>query len=204
MVQKLLTTIGKHIEIAPYAGFAIATRTEIQRSIRISKAEILIHTSEVAFFTSERNHIGRIEAVILIIHIELVDTGLVGMSRDAIIRNAYGHPYGTTYTRTFTYHFHNPYFVRIGNRERFPTAVITIFLHAFSSIKKDEIARIKEYQQCYIETIGVIRNDKWLKRLLPMINKESSLIAVGVMHLIGSDGLIAKLRKLGYIVEPIR
>ena len=37
-----------------------------------------------------------------------------------------------------------------------------------------------------------------------MINKESSLIAVGVMHLIGSDGLIAKLRKLGYIVEPIR
>ena len=130
--QKPLTTIGKHIEIAPYAGFAIATRTEIQRSIRISKAEILIHTSEVAFFTSERNHIGRIEAVILIIHIELVDTGLVGMSRDAIIRNAYCHPYGTTYTRTFTYHFHNPDFVGIGNRERFPTAVITIFLHKIS------------------------------------------------------------------------
>ena len=80
----------------------------------------------------------------------------------------------------------------------------SVNLFAFSSIKKDEIARIKEYQQCYIETIGVIRNDKWLKRLLPMINKESSLIAVGVMHLIGSDGLIAKLRKLGYIVEPIR
>lgn len=79
-----------------------------------------------------------------------------------------------------------------------------IDLFALGTIKKEEIARIKEYQQCYIETIGVIRNDKWLKRLLPMINKESSLIAVGMMHLIGSDGLIAKLRKLGYIVEPIR
>lgn len=80
----------------------------------------------------------------------------------------------------------------------------SIDLFAHSTIEKDEIACIKEYQQRYLETVGVIRNDKWLKRLLPMINKESSLIAVGAMHLIGNGGLIAKLRKLGYIVEPIR
>lgn len=80
----------------------------------------------------------------------------------------------------------------------------SIDFFTLNAIEKDEIACIKEYQQCYIETIGTVRNNKWIKRLLPMINKESSLIAVGVMHLIGNDGLIAKLRKLGYIVEPIR
>ena len=80
----------------------------------------------------------------------------------------------------------------------------SIDLFALSAIEKDEIACIKEYQQRYFETVGVIRNEKWLERLLPMINRESSLIAVGAMHLIGNDGLIAKLRKLGYIVEPIR
>lgn len=34
--------------------------------------------------------------------------------------------------------------------------------------------------------------------------KDSSLITVGAMHLIGDQGLITKPRKLGYIVEPVK
>ncbi len=48
------------------------------------------------------------------------------------------------------------------------------------------------------------RNEEWMKNLLPMINKDSSLIAVGGAHLIGTQGLIMKLRKLGYVVEPVK
>lgn len=59
---------------------------------------------------------------------------------------------------------------------------------------------LKQTESQLIDT----RNEEWMKNLLPMINKDSSLIAVGAMHLIGDQGLITKLRKLGYIVEPVK
>ena len=48
------------------------------------------------------------------------------------------------------------------------------------------------------------RNEEWMSNIIPMIHEDSSLIAVGAGHLIGPDGLIAKLRERGYKVEPIR
>ena len=48
------------------------------------------------------------------------------------------------------------------------------------------------------------RNEDWMKNLIPMIHEDSSLIAVGATHLIGINGLIAKLRNLGYNVDPMR
>ncbi len=59
-------------------------------------------------------------------------------------------------------------------------------------------------QKHSFEILGKLRNEKWMKNILPMIHKDSSLIAVGAAHLIGADGLIAKLRNLGYKVEPIK
>lgn len=52
--------------------------------------------------------------------------------------------------------------------------------------------------------IVAARNEAWMENLIPMIHKDSSLIAVGVAHLGGTNGLIAKLRSRGYNVEPIR
>nr|WP_302831262.1 TraB/GumN family protein [uncultured Bacteroides sp.] len=48
------------------------------------------------------------------------------------------------------------------------------------------------------------RNEEWMKNILPMIQEDSSLIAVGAVHLVGASGLIAKLRNLGYHVEPVK
>ena len=127
--KEFLTTIGKHIEVTPYAGFAVTTCTEIQRSVCISKAEIFVHTVEVTFFAGKGDDIGRIHTVVLIIHIELVDARLVGMCRDAIIGDAHSHPHGTTHTGAFANHFHNPDLVRISDSERLATAVIAIFLY---------------------------------------------------------------------------
>ncbi len=46
-------------------------------------------------------------------------------------------------------------------------------------------------------------SESGMKNLLPMINKDSSLIAVGAAHLIDEQGLITKLRKLGYVVDIV-
>jgi uncharacterized protein len=47
------------------------------------------------------------------------------------------------------------------------------------------------------------RNVKWLKKLRPKLNKGSSFVAVGVMHMPGKTGLISLLRKEGYKVERL-
>lgn len=48
------------------------------------------------------------------------------------------------------------------------------------------------------------RNEKWLKDLPEIMQEKSSFIAVGCLHLVGDDGLITGLRKLGYKVEPVK
>ncbi len=48
------------------------------------------------------------------------------------------------------------------------------------------------------------RNNKWLEKLPQIMSEKSSFIAVGCLHLIGEDGLIEGLRKLGYKVEAVK
>jgi uncharacterized protein len=48
------------------------------------------------------------------------------------------------------------------------------------------------------------RNDKWMKVLPKLIQKESQFVAVGALHLGGPDGLIAQLQQQGYKVTPIK
>jgi len=52
--------------------------------------------------------------------------------------------------------------------------------------------------------IGKERNIRWLKKIEEKIQQESCLIAVGVMHLPGSDGLISLLRDKGYTAEVVK
>jgi uncharacterized protein len=48
------------------------------------------------------------------------------------------------------------------------------------------------------------RNKEWMKQIPPLINYKPILIAVGVGHLVGNDGLINLLKRAGYNVQPIR
>lgn len=47
------------------------------------------------------------------------------------------------------------------------------------------------------------RNMNWMKTLPDLMHKESQFIAVGALHLPGSDGVISLLQKQGYIVKPV-
>ena len=47
------------------------------------------------------------------------------------------------------------------------------------------------------------RNRNWVKQLQVLMNKKRLFVAVGAGHLGGKNGVIALLRKQGYIVKPI-
>ena len=48
------------------------------------------------------------------------------------------------------------------------------------------------------------RNERWLKLLPDIVREKPSFIAVGCLHLVGKDGLIVGLQKMGYRVEPVK
>jgi len=47
------------------------------------------------------------------------------------------------------------------------------------------------------------RNNRWLLQMPTLMQKQAIFIAVGAGHLVGEDGLIKGLQKLGYTVNPI-
>lgn len=47
------------------------------------------------------------------------------------------------------------------------------------------------------------RNERWLKVLPGLFKKQSQFVAVGALHLAGTDGLVYQLRKAGYTVKPV-
>jgi uncharacterized protein YbaP (TraB family) len=64
----------------------------------------------------------------------------------------------------------------------------------------------REYPDLY-QSINVARNNAWLpklKRLLDSEHEKDALVVVGALHLLGPDGLVQKLRVLGYKVEALK
>jgi len=47
------------------------------------------------------------------------------------------------------------------------------------------------------------RNNAWLAKLPELMRSQSCFIAVGFLHLVGNEGLVAQLKKAGYSVETV-
>jgi uncharacterized protein YbaP (TraB family) len=63
----------------------------------------------------------------------------------------------------------------------------------------------REYPKLY-RHVNVERNDAWLSRIeqrLQAPGEDDTLVVVGALHLLGSDGLVEKLRARGYAIERI-
>lgn len=55
------------------------------------------------------------------------------------------------------------------------------------------------------EALLVRRNKAWIGQLRPMLQRgEKPLVAVGALHLVGQDGLVANLEKQGYMVSRLQ
>ena len=149
--------LAEHVVETPYPGFAGTQAGEIQRTIGIRKTEILIQPVEITFFTCKGNDIRRIQAVFFVVHVELMDTALVCMSCNAVIRNTDSYPHCSFHTGTLTDHFHDPGFIRIGDGERFAAAVITILLHEICH-HLDGFLRSTRTLQSYIDQASVVHD----------------------------------------------
>jgi len=63
----------------------------------------------------------------------------------------------------------------------------------------------QEYPRLY-QRINVARNDTWVPKIEAMLSEpgtDDKLVVVGTLHLLGSDGVVEKLRAKGYTVERI-
>lgn len=63
----------------------------------------------------------------------------------------------------------------------------------------------REYPRLY-QRINVDRNDAWLPKLQQRLTgsrSDDTLVIVGALHLLGSDGVVEKLRSKGYKVERV-
>ncbi|MDL2255617.1 TraB/GumN family protein [Parabacteroides sp. OttesenSCG-928-K15] len=48
------------------------------------------------------------------------------------------------------------------------------------------------------------RNARWMEKLPRIMAEKTSLIAVGALHLVGEEGVLYQLDKMGYKVEPVK
>jgi uncharacterized protein YbaP (TraB family) len=63
----------------------------------------------------------------------------------------------------------------------------------------------RQFPKLY-QRINVVRNDAWVPRLVERLEQpgtDDTLAVVGALHLLGEDGVVEKLRGLGYEVERI-
>ena len=65
-------------------------------------------------------------------------------------------------------------------------------------------ASCNPWQEFLYEKLLVERNQTWLPKLIDILPQQPTLIAVGSAHLFGEQGLIVRLRQVGYQVQPIK
>lgn len=78
-----------------------------------------------------------------------------------------------------------------------------------------DVERLRELTEKELERMGpairerfrregiVERNARMAERAAPLLDQGRTLVAVGALHLPGEAGLVARLRAMGYTVEPI-
>ena len=59
------------------------------------------------------------------------------------------------------------------------------------------------WQDFMLNKLLIQRNQTWMVQLVSILPKDTTLIAVGAAHLFGEQGLIHKMRQLGYKVVPM-
>lgn len=67
----------------------------------------------------------------------------------------------------------------------------------------EQLMYVRSYKPEEMKPLLFDRNNNWLKQLPQIMKEQPSFIAVGALHLVGENGLVTQLRKMGYTVTPI-
>jgi len=73
-----------------------------------------------------------------------------------------------------------------------------------NGLKKAYTAAIMEHFNGYYGLVPEQRVAKWMERIPSLMKKNRTLIAVDARYVIGTTGLISRLRKSGYTVTPVK
>ena len=73
----------------------------------------------------------------------------------------------------------------------------------FRELEEFVLSNLVEFESINYNIMLTDRNTRWLDRLEKILEEDNIMIAVGAAHLMGKDGLIERLRSLGYVVSPI-
>ena len=117
------------IEERPCTGIAATQGAIVGRAVSEREVEVLILAVEPTHLAGKRHNVLAIHAVVFILKWNLVNAGLISVSRDTIVGNANGNPHGAFLLAALTNHLEYPNFVRVTHRERLALAAVTILSH---------------------------------------------------------------------------
>ena len=90
-------------------------------------------------------------------------------------------------------------------QSQFETMVASWRSGDLDALDKDMGQKMKAETPRAYQVLVVDRNKKWLPQIIEMLKTpEVEMVLVGSLHLSGSDGLLAQLKKAGYQVKPYK
>lgn len=129
VVNVFVHAVHPSVEETPGACLAVSYGTEVGRSICVGKGKFRVLSLEVTLLASEVHHVLGIHHVLLVLHVKAMNAALVGMTGDAVVGDADGHPYGALFLRPLTDHFKNPYLVGVSYGEALAFRGVAKLLH---------------------------------------------------------------------------
>jgi uncharacterized protein YbaP (TraB family) len=84
----------------------------------------------------------------------------------------------------------------------YATALQAYLMQDIDQLNNQIHSQFKKYTK-YYDVFFTSRNASWVTKIDTLIRNQSCFIAVGAGHLGGQDGLIEKLQKMGYIINPL-
>ena len=79
--------------------------------------EVCILTLEETLLAGKGDDVFRVKPILLVLEVDLLDPGLIGMRGDGVIGDAGSYPYSTLLALTLTDHLHEPHLILICNGE---------------------------------------------------------------------------------------
>ena len=77
-------------------------------------------------------------------------------------------------------------------------------LERLEAVADEQMSELDPDLREHFEQVGMIqRNHTMVERALPLLEQGGLMIAVGALHLPGTDGLISLLREAGFTLEPV-
>ena len=84
----------------------------------------------------------------------------------------------------------------------------SLLLSSYLSGDEEKIKRLlkpeTKSEEHFVKVLIHDRNQKWMKNLVPLLNKGNAFVAVGTAHLLGKKSLISHLKGKGFHVERVK